>query len=157
MKTFTLHYSCILNASCEEVCSFHMDTHNLALITPPWIDVTIVSMDSPMCENSHVVLRIKRFGIPTVWKMKIAHLNCPNTVIDEMVKGPFPFFRHERIFSSLSEAQTQMEEHITLSLPFGFLGVLLFPLVKKDMDKMFAYRHQATQDYFLGIQHVLSL
>lgn len=148
MKNLILSYTCTIEAPIEEVCSFHTDTQNLPLITPPWIDVTIVSMDTPMKQNSQVELRIKRFGIPTLWKMKIDKLDCPHEVVDEMISGPFNHFRHERKFISLSDAVTQMDETITLELPFGFVGRLFFAFIQKDMNKMFAYRHQATKAYF---------
>lgn len=148
MKHHTLSYSCILNASVQDVCHFHTDTHNLPLITPPWIDVTIESMDEPFIEKSRVTLLIKRFGIPTRWVMEIEVLDCPHTVIDKMVSGPFSFFRHQRHFVPLNEKTTRMDEAITLHLPLGWVGLLLFPLIKRDMDKMFAYRHHATQEYF---------
>lgn len=148
MKVHTLNYSCVLDASQEAVCNFHTDTHNLPLITPPWIDVTIVHMDTPMVENSHVILDIKRYGLTTRWNMQIEKLSCPDTVIDLMISGPFAFFRHERRFIGLGEDQTRMDETLSFCLPLGWIGNLIAPLIKKDMDTMFAYRHNATQNYF---------
>lgn len=148
MKLHTLNYSCVLTASQEAVCQFHTDTHNLPLITPPWIDVTIVQMDTPMVENSSVILDIKRYGFSTRWTMNIEKLSCPETVIDVMILGPFSFFRHERRFIAVSESETRMDETLTFALSLGWLGNLIAPFIKKDMDKMFAYRHHATQNYF---------
>ena len=148
MNVHTLTYSCLLTASQESVCQFHTDTHNLPLITPPWIDVTIVQMDIPMVENSHVILDIKRYGLTTQWNMKIEKLSCPDTVIDLMISGPFTFFRHERRFIALSEYETRMDETLSFCLPLRWLGNIIAPLIKKDMDTMFAYRHRATQNYF---------
>lgn len=148
MKTHALNYSCLLPASQENVCKFHIDTNNLPLITPPWINVTIISMDDPMIEKSTVVLDIHRYGIKTRWEMQIEKLDCPTTITDCMLKGPFPFFRHERRFTAMTADSTLMDETITLALPLGWLGNLIFPLIKQDMDAMFAYRHQATQNYF---------
>jgi len=150
MKIHTLHYSCLLNASQERVCQFHTDTHNLPLITPPWINVTVVSMEDPMVEKSVVVLDIVRFGVSTRWEMQI-QLQCPTMITDSMVKGPFAFFRHQRHFVAKTPQTTLMEETITLTLPFGWLGSLAFGWVKKDMDAMFEYRHNATQAYFLRV------
>jgi len=150
MKTHSFTYSSLLKASQEVVCQFHTDTHNLPLITPPWINVAIISMEDPMIEKSIVTLDIRRFGIPTRWEMQIEKLDFPNTIIDVMLEGPFPFFRHERQFTSIDKQTTLMEETITITLPMGWLGNLAFPFIKRDMDAMFAYRHKATQDYFLG-------
>lgn len=133
----------------HDACQFHTDTHNLPLITPPWINVKIESMDQPFVEHSCVSLLIKRFGITTRWVMEIETLQCPHTITDKMVSGPFSLFRHQRVFTPVSESQTQMDEKITIKLPFGWLGNMVFPLIQSDMDKMFAYRHRATQDYFI--------
>lgn len=142
MNAFTLHYTCVLEASIQEVCAFHTDTHNLPLITPPSINVNIVKM-----EPHSVILDIKKFGITTRWEMAIEK-NCPHSIVDVMIKGPFASFRHERRFLAESENRTRMEETITFAPPIPFLQKLFFGFVKKDMDAMFAYRHQMTQAHF---------
>ncbi|MDD5716829.1 MAG: hypothetical protein PHW64_03425 [Sulfuricurvum sp.] len=148
MKTYTLTYECTFNTSVQNVCAFHTDTRNLPFITPPLVNVTILEMDIPMVEKSTVVLKIKRFGIPTIWEMKIDTLNCPHTITDVMIKGPFKYFRHERFFSAMDEKTTRMKETLSIVLPFGWLGSLFFPLIKREMDAMFTFRHHATQHYF---------
>lgn len=150
MKKYTLSYHCLLRASIEDVFTFHTDTHNLALITPSSTQVSIISMDTPLHEKSRVVLDIKRFGITTRWEMEIAVFSAPNALVDAMIKGPFAFFRHERHFIKLDETLTRMEETISFSPPFAWFGNILFLFLKKDMDAMFAYRHKATQAYFLS-------
>jgi len=153
MKPFTLTYSCRLPASIQQVCAFHTDTRNLPLITPPWIKVTIVKMDVPMVEKSSVVLNIRRFGISTLWEMSIDTLQCPHTIADVMLRGPFRYFRHQRVFTAINDTTTQMEESLSVALPLGWLGRFVFPLLKNDMDRMFAYRHEATRRYFLKNNH----
>ena len=148
MKTFILNYSCIIDAATLDVYQFHTDTNNLPLITPPWIDVEILRMDNPMKEGSVVELKIKRFGLPSIWKMQIEKQLCPQTVVDKMLIGPFKSFRHERVFTAITDTQTRMDECISLVLPLGMLGAMAFPIVKMDMDKMFGFRHSATKRYF---------
>ncbi len=143
-----LSYSCLVPAPIEHLFRFHTDTHNLALITPPWIGVSIISMDAPLREGSEIVLRIKRFGLPTLWRIRIQTLDFPNTLTDRMIQGPFASFVHERRFRTFGEGQTWMDETITLALPLGALGALAFGWVRRDIDAMFAYRHRATQSYF---------
>ena len=142
MKHYTLFYSCIIEASVEEVCAFHTDTHNLPLITPPSIDVKVVSL-----EKNIVILDVKKFGITTRWEIAL-EINCPKSIVDVMIKGPFASFRHERLFIAEGENRTRLEETITLAPPISFLGSLFFKFIKKDMDAMFAYRHQKTQAHF---------
>lgn len=150
MKKYILTYQCLLQASVDDVFAFHTDTHNLSLITPPSTQVTIVSMDVPLHEKSKVVLDIKRFGITTRWDMEIAVFSPPNAIVDAMIKGPFRFFRHERQFVKVDEKLTRMEETIVFTPPLSWFGSIAFWFLKKDMDAMFAYRHKATQAYFLS-------
>lgn len=148
MKNYTLHYHCLLGASAKDVCAFHTDTNNLPMITPPSTRVRIVSIDVPLVEKSRIVLDIRRFGITTRWDMEIEKLNCPHVIVDNMLKGPFSAFRHERHFIALEESVTMMEETITFALPIPWFEDVIFWFLKKDMDAMFAYRHSKTQEYF---------
>ena len=144
MNLFTLNYTCLLDASVEAVCAFHTDTHNLLLITPPSIKVHIVKM-----EPNSVILDIKKFGITTRWEMALEK-NCPTSIVDVMIKGPFASFRHERIFVAEGENRTRMDETITIAPPIPFFQSLFFWFVKRDMDDMFAYRHAKTKAHFLA-------
>jgi len=144
MRYYTLFYSCLLEAPIEAVCAFHTDTHNLPLITPPSIRVRIVKM-----EPNSVILDIKKFGITTRWEMAIEK-NCPHSIVDVMIKGPFASFRHERTFVAEAKNRTRMDETITLASPIALFQSLFFWFVKKDMDAMFAFRHAKTKAYFLA-------
>lgn len=143
MKKLTLHYSCLINASKEVVFAFHTDTHNLPNITPAWMDVRIVS-----AHQNHVVLDIKRHFITTRWEVDIACDTHEWSITDTLRKGPLPFFKHHRRFIGLENGKTCMDETITLALPLGWLGVLAHPLIKKETDALFAFRHKATQAFF---------
>lgn len=151
--TYQLTYTCTVDTSIDALFDFHTDTRNLLRITPLWVDVSIVSVDKPLREQSLVVLRIKRFGVTSLWQMRIETFNRPYMLCDSMIKGPFATFKHERAFSALTEDRTQMHETITCSLPFGILGWLVWPWVRRDMDAMFAYRQRATMDYFLNAEN----
>lgn len=148
MKEKKIIYSCVIDAPPADVCKFHTDTNNLLVITPPWISVEIVKIDAPLVKNSKITLRIKRFCISTKWVMEIEEMDCPRTVIDRMISGPFREFRHQRVFEQLSPSKTKMTETITLRAHFGVFGALFLPLIERDINKMFAYRHQATIRHF---------
>lgn len=150
MKIHTLTYSCTLNAPIQRVFDFHTDTRNLPLITPPWIGVTIVKMALPLQKNSTIELDIKRFGLKTRWKMKIATLNSPHTLTDAMISGPFRLFTHERSFHAIGEHETKMVETLLVAPPFGWLGEAFFSWIQQEMNAMFAFRHHATKNYFLN-------
>jgi len=143
MKKLTLHYACLLNTSCDEAFAFHTDPRNLPSITPPWIHVSIIS-STP----HHVVLDIQRLLLTTRWEIDIALDAHQKSITDTLLKGPLSFFKHHRRFLALENGKTCMDETIELALPLGWLGNLFYPLIRRDMDKMFAFRHHATQTHF---------
>lgn len=154
MKVHTLDYACILSTDAKSVFAFHTDTRNLPFITPEWISVDVVSMEFPPKKKSIVSLDIKRFGITTRWDMEIAVLEFPSTITDRMIKGPFRYFQHQRHFIPLENNETLMRETISIVLPFGWLGEMFYPWIKKEMDAMFEYRHKATQSFFAKKDYV---
>jgi len=143
MKKLTLHYSCRINAPRDVLFAFHTDTQNLPRITPPWMHVSIVTQ-----AHENVILDITRFFVTSRWEANIALDLQQWSITDTLHKGPLPFFRHQRHFFALKNGTTRMDETLEMVLPFGWVGLLAHPFVKKETDALFAFRHTATQKYF---------
>ena len=135
----------MIDTTIEALYDFHCDTNNLPRITPPWIDVTIVSLDLPLHVKSHIVLAIKRFGLTQRWKMEIAAMDRPSLVCDKAIESPFKTFIHEHRFRKIDENTTLMEDVVTFDLLLHPLSLLALPLIKRDLEKMFSYRHDQTK------------
>jgi ligand-binding SRPBCC domain-containing protein len=65
----------------------------------------------------------RHFGI--TWKMhsRITELTRPERFVDEQVKGPFAWFRHEHRFEA-TEGGTRMVDDVSFAGPLGPLGRL---------------------------------
>ena len=143
MKTLILNYQCCFDVPAEIAYDFHTDVKNLPRITPPWIKVAVVSQ-----EKNRVVLDITQHFLTLRWEIDIALDKEHLCITDSARKAPLPYFVHERRFYPSDADTCVMHERIELRLPFGLLGYLFYPLVRHEMNRMFAFRHRATQAYF---------
>lgn len=144
-KTISLEFSTEVAVDTQTLFGFHIDTNNLPKITPPWIGIEILSLELPLHKGSTVELNIRRFGLTQRWKMIIAELISPTLVCDKAVKSPFASFVHYHRFEAIDKTKSMMKDELIFSLPLYPLSLIAVPFIKKDMKKMFEYRHQQTK------------
>ena len=56
--------------------------------------------------------------------MRVARLEEPTLIVDEMLRGPFAAWRHEHRFAELPGGRTRLTDHVIYQLPGGALGRL---------------------------------
>lgn len=150
MKTTIFEQCTTIRCDITELYAFHLDTNNIRSITPPDTTIEILEIDPPLQQGSTVKLRATKFLIPQIWEVEIEKAVPHTLVVDRAIRSPFAFWRHEHRFHALSKSEVQMCDHVEFALPFGFLGSLALPLIRADLAKMFAYRHQQTRRLFEG-------
>jgi len=144
-RTISLDFNTEIAVDTQTLFEFHMDTNNLPKITPPWINVKIQFLELPLHQGSTIELDIKRFGLTQRWKMIISQLTSPTLICDEAVQSPFSSFVHHHHFEAIDENTSMLKDELTFSLPFYPLSLIVLPFIKKDMQKMFDYRHKQTK------------
>ncbi len=79
--------------------------------------------------GDEVTFRARHFG--RHWRMtsRITAYNRPCQFVDEQTRGPFRALRHEHRFEDLGDGRTRMTDRMTISAPFGPLGVLVTRVV----------------------------
>lgn len=141
----SLEFSTEIAVDTQTLFAFHIDTNNLPKITPPWIGVEILSLELPLHKGSMVELDIRRFGFTQRWKMIISELISPTLICDKAVKSPFASFIHYHRFEAIDKTKSVLNDELIFSLPLYPLSLIAVPFIKKDMQKMFEYRHQQTK------------
>lgn len=131
--------------SVKTLFDFHANTKNLPLITPKDTSVEILKLDKPLKEGNEAMLRIKKGWFSFVWKLTFEKVEYPYLIIDTATQSPFKSFRHEHHFIQVDDSHSVLRDEVTFSLPFEPLTTPIAWLIKRDMKKMFAYRHQKTQ------------
>ena len=144
-KTFSFEYSSVISTLTQTLFNFHLDTNNLPKITPPWINVKIVSLELPLHKGSTIELDIKRLGFIQKWNMLIAEIKSPTLVCDQALQSPFASFIHYHHFEPVDENRSMMRDELFFTLPLYPLSLIAVPFIKKDLKKMFSFRHQQTK------------
>ncbi|WP_296824882.1 SRPBCC family protein [Sulfurovum sp.] len=143
----TLIFETKVPCSVKTLFDFHADTNNLPLITPKDTTVEILKLESPLKEGNEAVLRIKKGWLAFTWELTFEKVEYPNIIVDVATRSPFKTFRHEHHFIEVDAAHSILRDVVTFSLPLEPLSFIAVWFAKRDMQKMFAYRHAQTLKY----------
>ncbi|MDP9255462.1 MAG: SRPBCC family protein [Actinomycetota bacterium] len=124
--TSTIECSCEIDAPIAQVFAFHLDTRNAARIAPPGQRVVSVEGEFPLRLGSEVRLRARQLPLPwaQTWLVRVARLEEPTLIVDELLRGPFAAWRHEHHFAALPGGRTRLTDHVTYELRGGAFGRL---------------------------------
>lgn len=131
----------VVGAPVETVFAFHEREDALALLSPPFPPLRVVSRRGGIRPGGRVDLRIG----PVRWLA--AHTEyVPNRLfVDEQLEGPFASWVHRHEFEAVGP-RTRLTDHVTFALHGGpLVNALLGPLVALSLWPMFWYRHRVTR------------
>lgn len=131
----------------DKVFQFFSDPHNLEKITPPLLKFKIDNLSpGPVKEGTEINYTLKIHGIPVKWKTEILNWNENQSFVDTQRKGPYKTWHHTHRFVPVRNG-TMMTDEVYYKVPLGFLGnQLLEPYIRKDIEKIFAFRREAFKD-----------
>ncbi len=138
---YQLRYSQKLPITLEKAWEFFSNPDNLSLISPAYLDFEMLTKNERMYAGQIIVHRLRPlFHIPIEWITEITHVNEPHYFIDEQRYGPYKIWHHEHRFHSIPDG-VEMQDIIFYQMPYGLIGKALHAIkVKKDLDKIFAFR-----------------
>ncbi|HRF59591.1 MAG TPA: SRPBCC family protein [Fimbriimonadaceae bacterium] len=142
----TKRYEIVVDAPQEAVWRFHASADALRVLTPPGRKVELLSEDLAVRDGAIHRIRVRQFGLPLTWVARISDVRPPEEFVDTAEQSPFRSWRHRHRFESVDAARTRVIDTIEYSLPLGPLGALADRLfVSRDLDHLFAFRHEATR------------
>jgi ligand-binding SRPBCC domain-containing protein len=149
MKPHVLEYKTKLYRPLTEVFDFFSKAENLNQVTPPDLHFHILTPSPiPMNVGTLIDYRIKLMGIPFYWRTTISTWEPPYRFIDQQLRGPYIFWHHEHIFE-------EKGDHVLMTDLIHYLspGWVLEPLidrllVKKQLEKIWAYRDTRFKELF---------
>src|SRR5262245_9110042 len=93
--------------------------------------------------------RLKLFAIPFRWRSVITEWDPPRAFTDEQATGPYALWIHRHTFEP-DGAGTVIRDRVRYKLPFGPVGDLAHPLVRRQLARIFDYRRRAVDAAFPG-------
>ena len=146
MKTFNFKTQQTLEQPISEVFEFFSDAHNLAMITPPWIRFEVLTpAPIQMSPGTLIDYRLRLHGIPIRWQSEITEWNPPHAFADEQRRGPYRYWRHTHTFDE-TENGVLIGDSVEYAIWGG--GLVNKLLVRRDIEKIFAYRTMQLDEIF---------
>jgi len=130
----------------ETVFPFFADAFNLEAITPPFLKFKVLT-PSPiaMREGALIDYTLRIRGVPVRWRTRIGDWQPPHRFVDEQLRGPYRQWIHEHTFEPRADG-TLCRDVVKYAVPFDFLLHDVF--VRRDVEKIFAYRAEALRKQF---------
>jgi len=151
MTIYTLSREQYLPIPVAEAWKFFSSAGNLATITPPDMQFTILTKldDSPIRKGMHIDYIVKPLlGIPLKWRTEISEVNSPHSFTDKQLSGPYALWEHTHTFEAVAGG-VRMTDEVKYALPLGILGVIAHSiLVKKKLEHIFNYRKTVLEELF---------
>ena len=117
---------------------------NLQLITPTNFEFKILTKleEKPIYTGQVIDYTVRPiFNIRMRWTTLITHVEEEILFIDEQIRGPFSYWRHQHFFKPMNGG-TEMTDVLHYKIPGWFAGdILNAVLIKNDIRKLFDYRY----------------
>jgi len=139
-----------LRASLDDVWEFFADPRNLREITPPWLDLQIVSpVPDRMYPGLLIEYRVRPFPGPAwVWVTEITHVQEGVRFVDEQRIGPYRLWHHEHHFRASGHG-VEVRDLVVYLLPGGWAGhVAVGRAVRSRLQAIFDYRERVVLKRF---------
>jgi len=140
-----------LNCDIEEAWRFFSSANNLATITPPEMNFTVLTKmeDDEIFEGMIIDYYVSPImGIEMKWKTEITHVDFQKSFTDFQKKGPYKLWNHRHDFI-VNDHGVFMKDLVKYELPFGFLGEIVHKLfVRKKIEHIFNYRYKVLEEIF---------
>lgn len=128
-----------------EVFRWHARPGALERLTPPWEPVQVLERTGGITNGSRVTLGVRLGPFRRRWVSEHRDYQEDAQFCDVQVTGPLARWEHLHRFEPDGPAASYLEDRITYALPLGMMARLLAgPLVRRKLDRLFAYRHRLT-------------
>ncbi|MGP0566019.1 MULTISPECIES: TIGR01777 family oxidoreductase [unclassified Nitrospina] len=133
----------------DTIFEFYSDAKNLEILTPPFLNFSVTGQSTrEMEEGTRINYRLKLYGIPFRWQSIIMDWSPNNRFSDIQVVGPYWLWHHTHDFIE-QDGGTLIRDRAIYRVPMWTPGDLfIYPIVRRDLEKIFSFRWKKTCDLF---------
>ena len=147
MKLDTFVARSRIPASAASVFRWHARSGALERLTPPWEGVEVLERTGGIEPGARVTLQMRLGPLRQQWIAEHGAYEPDRQFCDVQVRGPFAHWEHTHRMEPDGEAACYLEDAIRYALPLGPVGRCLGGwLVRRKLERLFAYRHAITTD-----------
>lgn len=141
------HRSIEIAAPVAVVWAFHARPDALQRLIPPWQRVLLVESSGPGLQAGKRVVLRQHVG-PVALTLEAVHIACEEgrMFADRTTGGPFAHWVHHHRFEPAPNDGCWLTDEVEYSLRGGGLArVVLGRWFRRELERMFAYRHAVTR------------
>jgi uncharacterized protein (TIGR01777 family) len=143
-----------IKASAEEVFRWHARPGAFERLTPPWEPIEILERSGGIENGRRTVICVRVGPLRRRWVAEHCDYQEGRQFRDVQVAGPLAHWDHLHRIEPDGPQACYLEDRIEYALPLGPLGRLLGGgMVRRKLEKTFAYRHQ-TMIHDLALQQL---
>ena len=86
--------------------------------------------------------RLVLHRLPIRWLTRIEEWRPGRGFVDAQVRGPYRLWHHTHTFAA-RDGGTLVGDRVRYALPLQPLGALAQPFVRRDLERIFDFRHEA--------------
>jgi ligand-binding SRPBCC domain-containing protein len=140
----------VLRLPIDEVFEFFGAAENLERITPPELGFRIVTPTPVVMQAGTLIdYRLSLFGVGFDWRTEITVWRPPHEFVDTQLRGPYAQWIHRHSFWQRA-GRTIMEDEVRYRLPVPVVGELAAPLVRAQLERVFAHRERRIRALLLA-------
>ena len=155
MAIHTIRRTLTVHATVAECWSFFSNPGNLVRITPPSLDIQVVSeLPEEIYPGLMIEYRVRPLlGIKMTWLTEITHVDRFHTFVDEQRVGPYRLWHHEHCFRDAGDDRTEMRDIVHYVLPFSPVPEIVHGIfVEPQLRQIFDCRERVTQEVFSKVR-----
>lgn len=135
-----------LPVAAEEAFAWHTRPGAFERLVPPWQRVQVIERTGGIRDGDRVTLRVRVGPLWLRWTLEHRDYREGRQFRDVQVSGPFRRWEHTHEFIPVTTSECLLRDEIECALPLGTLGRILGPGLRRDLERLFTYRHRTTRD-----------
>lgn len=126
----------------EDVFDWHLRPGAFERLSPPWMQVRVISRKGGIGDGGTVLLGIKEGPAELKWEIRHGDFEEGRLFQDKQVSGPFDRWVHSHRFIPADDGGCFLEDEIDWAPPLGSTGRLFAEgFIERELERLFAFRH----------------